>query len=144
MENSKINSSKEKLNPKEIGKKIQKLKEKNYSNIYKEKNWYNIKINGKCTVGAIEKKNDEKLLILDYLLSNNKNSFLIKDNIRYLKKKQNQNQKKENVKEQMKKYKKNIVIILKIFININFGKDKNKKTKKNIFKIIFPIDYLIK
>ncbi len=38
MENSKINSSKEKLNPKEIGKKIQKLKEKNYSNIYKEKN----------------------------------------------------------------------------------------------------------
>ena len=29
---------------------------------------------------------------------------------------------------------------MKIF---NFGKDKNKKTKKNIFKIIFPIDYLI-
>ena len=50
------------------------------------------------------KKNDEQLLILDYLLSNNKNSFLIKDNIRYLKKKQNQNQKKENVKDQMKKY----------------------------------------
>ncbi len=59
MENSKINSS----------------KEKNYSNIYKDKNLYNIKINGKRTVGAIMKKNDEKLLILDYLPSNNKNSF---------------------------------------------------------------------
>ena len=39
MENSKINSS----------------KEKNYSN--KDKNLYNIKINGKRTVGAIMKKN---------------------------------------------------------------------------------------
>ena len=65
MENSKIKSSKEKLNPKEIGKKIQKLKEKNF---------YDIKINGKYTVEAIVKKNDE-LLILDYLPSNNKNSF---------------------------------------------------------------------
>jgi hypothetical protein len=31
MENSKINSSKENLNLKEIGKKIQEIKEKNYS-----------------------------------------------------------------------------------------------------------------
>ena len=78
MENLKINSSKENLNLEEIGKKIQEFKEKNYSNTYIEKNLYNIKINGKCTVGAIEKKNDEKLLILDYLFSNNKKFFFNK------------------------------------------------------------------
>ena len=44
MENSIINSSKENLNLEEIGKKIQELKEKNYSNTYKEKNLYDIKI----------------------------------------------------------------------------------------------------
>ncbi len=51
------------------------------------------------------KKNDE-LLILDYLPSNNKNSFLIKDkdNITYFRKKTKPNSKKENVKNQLKKY----------------------------------------
>ena len=78
MENSQINSLKENIDLEEIGQKINDLKESNYLNTYKEKNLCDIKINGKCTVGAIEKKNDEKLLILDYLFSNNKKFFFNK------------------------------------------------------------------
>ena len=146
MENSQINSSKEKLNLEEIGKKIQELKEKNYSNTYKEKNLCDIKINGKWTVGAIVKKNDEKLLILDYLLSNNKNSFLIKDkdNITYFRKKTKPNSKKRKCERPVEEILKKYNDYFEDFININFGKDKKKeKNKNNIFKYISPIDYII-
>ena len=146
MENSQINSSKEKLNLEEIGKKIQELKEKNYSNTYKEKNLCDIKINGKWTVGAIVKKNDEKLLILDYLLSNNKNSFLIKDkdNITYFRKKTKPSSKKRKCERPDEEILKKYNDYFEDFININFGKDKKKeKNKNNIFKNIFPIDYII-
>ena len=128
MENSQINSSKEKLNLEEIGKKIQELKEKNYSNTYKEKNLCDIKINGKWTVGAIVKKNDEKLLILDYLLSNNKNSFLIKDkdNITYFRKKTKPSSKKRKWERPDEEILKKYNDYFEDFININFGKYKKK------------------
>ena len=146
MENSQINSLKENIDLEEIGQKINDLKESNYLNTYKEKNLCDIKINGKWTVGGIVKKNDEKLLILDYLLSNNKNFFLIKDkdNLSYFRKKTKPISKKRKCErpdeEILIKYNE----YFEDFININFGKDKNKeKNKNNMFKNIFPIDYLM-
>ena len=87
------------------------------------------------------KKNDE-LLILDYLPSNNKNSFLIKDkdNITYFRKKTKPNSKKRKCERPVEEILKKYNDYFEVFININFGKDNNKKTKIILFKNIFPID----
>ena len=143
MENSKNNPLKDSLNLEEIGRKIKEIKENNYENTYKEKNLCDIKLNGKWTVGAIIKNNNQKLLILDYLLSNDKNSFLIKDkeNLTYFRKKTKSKSRKRKCERPDEEILKKYNNYFEEFININFGKDRKKeKNKNNIFKYISPID----
>ena len=146
MENSKNNPLKDSLNLEEIGRKIKEIKENNYENTYKEKNLCDIKLNGKWTVGAIIKNNNQKLLILDYLLSNDKNSFLIKDkeNLTYFRKKTKSKSRKRKCERPDEEILKKYNNYFEEFININFGKDRKKEeNKNNIFKYISPIDYII-
>ena len=130
------------LNFEEIGKQIEELKKTNYSITYKENNLCDININNSWTVGAISKINDKKIIVYEYLLTNEKRSIskIDKNHLTYFRKKTKPNKKKRQCERQDEKTLKRYNEFFENFIKYNFG---NESEKQSMFKNLSPSDYLI-
>ena len=130
------------LNFEEIGKQIEELKKTNYSITYKENNLCDININNSWTVGAISKISDKKIIVYEYLLTNEKRSIskIDKNHLTYFRKKTKPNKKKRQCERQDEKTLKRYNEFFENFIKYNFG---NESEKQSMFKNLSPSDYLI-